>query len=215
MNTAPVFKSYDQIVKDKAQVAYERACEAGIAEILRSKEFSEIDPTIPGAKRALIDFCQRYASNTPGAVPSFFLLREAKKHNPLSFQETFKPFIKGVQEQRQEVIFEILALLAAHDNMSEADIANERVRYNLGWTLDRLRARKEQIITAQRLAKKSPAELRQMNRDYYESQVPPTPLLPAEHSAQTLKQLARDNYPAFKKLVERFGDQVTFRLQGR
>lgn len=208
----PVFKSYDQIVKDKAQAAYEQACEAGIAEILRSKEFSEIDPTIPGAKRALIDFCQRYASNIPGAVPSLFLLREAKKQNHYAFQQTFKPFMRSVQEQRQEVIFEILALLAAHGNMSEADLANERKRLNLGWTLDKLRARKEQILTAQRLARKTPAELRQMNQDYYESQISPTPLLPEEITAAVIKQATSEQ---IKKWIRVFGaSQINTRLQG-
>src|SRR5712664_535767 len=123
MSTTPIFKSYDDLQHDKDRAVYASACEAGIAEILRDREFAVIVPS-PDSKRALIDFCKRYLG-LEGAVPSLFILREAKKHSYAAFQVAFEPYIKPISDQRQEIIFEIVVLLASGGNMSEADIANE------------------------------------------------------------------------------------------
>ena len=218
MATAPVFKSYDELQQDRARADHANACEAGIAEILRDREFAVIVPS-KDSKLALIDFCRKY-SGLEGAVPSLFLLREAKKHNYTAFQVAFEPYIKPISDQRQEIIFEIVVLLASGGNMSEADIANEKARLSNGWTLEALRRRLEQVKTAQRLAglarkhgldavKNERAELRGDNVPQVAA------LLPERYSAQELKRLAREDYPAFKKLVRDFQGQVTSRLQGR
>ncbi len=216
--TAPIFRSYDELQQDRARADYANACEAGIQEILRDREFAVIVPS-PDSKRALIDFCKRYVG-LEGAVPSLFILREAKKHSYAAFQVAFEPYIKPISDQRQEIIFEIVVLLASGGNMSEADISNEKARLSNGWTLEALRRRRDQVITAQRLAglarkhgldsvKLERAELRGDN-------IPAVvPLLPEKYTAQELKRLAREEYPTFKKLVRDFGGQVTSRLQGR
>jgi hypothetical protein len=128
--------------------------------------------------------------------------------------------MKSISSQREEIIFEIVVLLASGGNMSEADIANEKARLSNGWTLEALRRRKTQIETAQRLAgigrklgvegmKVERAELRGDNMPQVAA------LLPERYTAQELKRIARESYPEFKKLVRDFGGQVTSRLQGR
>src|SRR5437773_2721811 len=104
MATAPIFKSYDDIQADKTKAAYAQACEVGIAEILRDREFATIVPSM-ASKRAIIDFCQRY-TGMQGTVPSLFLMREIKKHNYAAFQSAFQGVMKPITEQRAEIIFE-------------------------------------------------------------------------------------------------------------
>src|SRR6266576_87493 len=150
MSTAPIFKSYDDIQADKSKATYAQACEAGIAEILRDREFATIVPSM-ASKQVIIDFCQRY-TGMAGTVPSLFLMKEAKKHNYAAFQSALGGCMKPITEQRAEVIFEIVILLASGGTMNEVEIANEKARLNNGWTLERLRGRLEQVRTAQRLA---------------------------------------------------------------
>ncbi len=216
--TASVFKSYDELQADRDRAAYAAACEAGIAEILRDREFAVIVPSI-ASKREIISFCQRY-TGLPGAVPSLFIMREAKKHNYAAFQATFEGVMKPISEQRQEIIFEIVVLLASGGNMSEADIANEKARLSNGWTLEALRRRLEQIKTAQRLAgiarKHGVDGVKTERGEMRGDNVPQVAaLLPERYTATELKRLARADYPAFKKLVRDFQEQVTLRLQGR
>src|SRR5437899_12192065 len=123
MATAPItFRSYDDLVAEKAKAAYAQACEVGIAEILRDREFATIVPSM-AAKNVLIDFCQRY-TGMPGTVPSLFIMREARKHNYAAFKTAFQGVMKPITEQRAELIFEICVLLASGGNMTEADLAN-------------------------------------------------------------------------------------------
>ncbi len=218
MSTAPIFKSYDDIQADKSKATYAQACEAGIAEILRDREFATIVPSM-ASKRAIIDFCQRY-SGMAGTVPSLFLMKEAKKHNYAAFQSALSGCMKPITEQRAEIIFEIVVLLASGGTMTEADMVNEKTRLNNGWTLDKLRAERDRVINLYRLQgigrkrgvdglKAERAEMRGDNTPQVVA------ILPASYTAQELKRLAARDLPAFKKLVRDFGEQITTRLLGK
>jgi hypothetical protein len=218
MATAPVFKSYDELQQDRDHANYAAACEAGCAEIFRDREFAVIVPSI-ASKKEIISFCQRYTGMT-GTVPSLFIMREAKKHNPAAFHDAFQGVMRSISEQRTDLILEIVVLLASGGNMSEADVLNEKARLSNGFTLEALRRRLEQVRTAQRLGglcKKRGLEAVKAERAEMRGDNVPqvVALLPPEHTAQSLKILARKNYPAFKKLVAQFGEQVTARLNGR
>ena len=199
-----------------AQKEWNTRVEQGLADCY--KNFPELVPSQQTAE-TIIDWCDRYMG--VASIPNAIILRAAKEQNRQAFKEDFGPLSLAVQKQRQEIIARILILLANGGAMTEHDLNVERRRLNMGFTRDQLLNREQMIINAQRLAaickakgvegvKAERAEMRGDNEPRL------MVLLPSEWTPKALKELARTNLPAFKKLCRDFGDkQVTDRLQGR
>jgi hypothetical protein len=156
--------------------------------------------------RAIIEAVRAWIQD-PDVLPTPSLFEDALAANP----ELIKQFAtQKIEKTKQQILDEIIDLLATHSRRDNAMLASERARM-ASWSLDQLRARLDELKFKISAAGTPVSDLKQFVKD--SRPVVEAKILPAEYTAKRIKNLpARDIH----QLIKDYGaPQVDARMQGR
>jgi hypothetical protein len=151
-------------------------------------------------------------AGTTDVVPTLELFKVLLDANPEFFQSSLPN--QRLEQRKAALVDDIVNLLATGGKYTSFDLASERKRLSTNqFDVQKLEARKADILEKQRLNKFSTTELREQLANQRAANAPQRPVLPPEITAAVIKKLP----PAgIKDLIHRFSAvAVNDRLFGR